>query len=65
MPRIKEILGKKFGEFLGKRNLEEMLGEDFNPENVQFKDKNQQKQYLERKEKALVKKGKSLELMEF
>jgi len=55
MPRIKEILGKKLEDFLGKRSLEECLGEKIDLENIQFKDKNQEKQYLIKKESALVK----------
>ena len=34
-----------------------MTGTKLDLENVQFKDKNQAKQYVERKEGALVKKG--------
>jgi hypothetical protein len=57
MPRIKEILGKKIDDFLGKRSLEDYLGEKFDVDNVEFKDKNQEKQFLLRKESAQVKKG--------
>jgi len=55
MPRIKEILGKKLEDFLGKRSLEECLGEKIDLESVKFKDKNQEKQYLIKKESAVVK----------
>jgi len=58
MPRIKEILGKKLEDFLGKRSLEECLGEKIDLESVKFKDKNQEKQYLIKKESAVVKRGK-------
>lgn len=57
IPRIKEILGKKIGDFLGKRGIEEMLGEPLDLENIKFKNKDQEKQYQVRKESALVKKG--------
>lgn len=58
MPRIKEILGKKLEDFLGKRSLEECLGEKIDLDSVKFKDKNQEKQYLIKKESAVVKRGK-------
>jgi len=63
MPRIKEILGKKLEDFLGKRSLEECLGEKIDLESVQFKDKNQEKQYLIKKESAVVKRGKFSKLL--